>query len=69
MRANGVPNFPDPSAGGGGFTFQPGSGVDPGSQAFRVAQRSSLNVCATFPEREARILRWFALNPPLAARG
>jgi hypothetical protein len=38
MRANGVPNFPDPSGGGGGFTFGPGSGVDPSSPAFKRAQ-------------------------------
>ena len=37
MRANGVPVFPDPSA-GGGFQFQPGSGVDPSSPAFEAAQ-------------------------------
>ena len=37
MRANGVPNFPDPSA-GGGFVFQPGAGVDPSSPAFKAAQ-------------------------------
>ena len=37
MRANGEPNFPDPSA-GGGFVFQPGAGVDPSSPAFKAAQ-------------------------------
>jgi len=37
MRANGVPNFPDPNA-GGGFAFQAGSGVDPSSPAFQAAQ-------------------------------
>jgi hypothetical protein len=37
MRANGVPNFPDPSA-GGGFLFQPGAGIDPSSPAFQAAQ-------------------------------
>jgi hypothetical protein len=37
MRANGVPNFPDPSA-GGGFEFQAGSGIDPSSSAFQAAQ-------------------------------
>jgi hypothetical protein len=35
MRANGVPNFPDPKPGGG---FQLGSGIDPSSPAFRAAQ-------------------------------
>jgi hypothetical protein len=38
MRANGVPDFPDPSPGGGGFTFKTGSGVDPSSPAFNAAQ-------------------------------
>ena len=37
MRSNGVPSFPDPSA-GGGFEFSPGSGVDPSSPAMKVAQ-------------------------------
>jgi hypothetical protein len=37
MRANGVPNFPDPNA-GGGFLFQVGTGVDPSSPAFQAAR-------------------------------
>lgn len=37
MRANGVPNFPDPKA-GGGFLFHTGTGVDPSSPAFKAAQ-------------------------------
>ncbi len=37
MRVNGVPDFPDPSA-GGGFTFNPAAGVDPFSPAFKAAQ-------------------------------
>jgi hypothetical protein len=37
MRANGVPNFPDPSP-GGGFLFQAGSGIDRSSPAFETAQ-------------------------------
>ena len=37
MRANGVPNFPDPKA-GGGFLFQTGSGVNPSSPLFEAAQ-------------------------------
>jgi hypothetical protein len=36
MRANGVPNFPDPS--GGGFLFRAGAGIDPASPAFTAAQ-------------------------------
>ena len=37
MRANGVPNFPDPSA-GGGIQISPGSGLNPQSPAFQAAQ-------------------------------
>jgi hypothetical protein len=37
MRADGVPNFPDPNA-GGGFVFQAGAGVDPSSPAFKAAR-------------------------------
>jgi hypothetical protein len=35
MRANGVPNFPDPNAGGG---FQIPAGVSPAAPAFKAAQ-------------------------------
>ncbi|MFZ2114110.1 MAG: hypothetical protein WAU77_10325 [Solirubrobacteraceae bacterium] len=37
MRANGVPHFPDPKA-GGGFLFPTGAGADPSSPAFEAAQ-------------------------------
>lgn len=37
MRANGVPNLPDPSS-GGGLQIPAGSGIDPQSPAFRSAQ-------------------------------
>ena len=37
MRANGVPQFPDPGA-GGGIEFHPGSGINPSSPAFKAAQ-------------------------------
>jgi hypothetical protein len=36
MRSNGVPNFPDPSAGGGLFRF--GGGIDPSSPAIHAAR-------------------------------
>jgi hypothetical protein len=39
MRANGVPNFPDPSSGGGGLNIEPGSGLNPQSPAFQAAQK------------------------------
>jgi hypothetical protein len=37
MRANGVPNFPDPSP-GGGWNFRAGSGIDQSSPLFKRAQ-------------------------------
>ncbi len=37
MRRNGVPNFPDPSV-GGGIDIGPGSGIDPRSASFQAAQ-------------------------------
>ena len=37
MRSHGLHNFPDPSP-GGGFVFQAGSGITPGSPAFQAAQ-------------------------------
>jgi hypothetical protein len=37
MRSHGVPNFPDPS-GGGGVQITAGSGINPLSPAFRAAQ-------------------------------
>ena len=41
MRSHGVPNFPDPSP-GGGIQIGSGSGIDPQSPAFQSAQ----NVCS-----------------------
>ena len=42
MRSHGVPNFPDPSGGGGGIHFHlsAGSGITPFSPAFKAAQTS-----------------------------
>jgi hypothetical protein len=37
MRASGVPNFPDPNA-GGGFLFHARAGMNPSSPAFKAAQ-------------------------------
>lgn len=37
MRANGVPNFPDPKP-GGGFDLSAAAGLDPATPAFRAAQ-------------------------------
>ncbi len=39
MRSHGVPEFPDPAA-GGGIKLTPGSGIDPRSPAFQSAQLS-----------------------------
>jgi hypothetical protein len=39
MRSHGVPNFPDPSGGGGGFNLN-GSGINPQSPAFESAQQA-----------------------------
>lgn len=46
MRANGVPDFPDPAAAsGGGFGFGFGAGgIDPAAPLFRVAQRRCISV-------------------------
>jgi hypothetical protein len=38
MRSHGVPNFPDPSSGGGGVNLT--SGVNPQSPAFKSARRA-----------------------------
>jgi hypothetical protein len=38
MRAHGVPNFPDPSGGGGGFNLN-GTGINPQAPAFDAAQQ------------------------------
>jgi hypothetical protein len=39
MRTHGVPNFPDPSP-GGGIQLNAGSGVNPASPAFQAAQKA-----------------------------
>lgn len=39
MRSHGVPNFPDPSGGGGGFNLD-GTGINPQSPAFESAQQT-----------------------------
>ncbi len=40
MRTHGVPNFPDPSAGGGVVQIGPGSGINAQSPAFVAAQKA-----------------------------
>ena len=40
MRSHGVPNFPDPTSGGGGVKIPLGSGVNPQSPAFQSAQKA-----------------------------
>ena len=39
MRSHGVPNFPDPSS-GGGIQIPSGSGINPRSPAFQSAQKA-----------------------------
>ena len=43
MRSHGVPNFPDPSS-GGGISIGPGSGINPSSPKFQAAQRACQKV-------------------------
>jgi hypothetical protein len=40
MRENGVANFPDPQADGGGIRISPQDGLDPNSQDFKDAQQA-----------------------------
>ncbi len=40
MRSHGVPNFPDPTGGGGGFQIPAGSGINPQSPGFQSAQQA-----------------------------
>ncbi|KPI05700.1 hypothetical protein OK074_4415 [Actinobacteria bacterium OK074] len=40
MRANGVPDFPDPQQDTGGVQLSPDQGVDPNSSAFKSAQEA-----------------------------
>jgi len=43
VRANGVPNFPDPTA-GGGLLIPVGAGIDPSSPVFKAAQAKCQNL-------------------------
>lgn len=43
MRSHGVPNFPDPS-GGGGIHISSGSGINPSSPAFTAAQAGCIKL-------------------------
>jgi hypothetical protein len=55
MRANGVPDFPDPQteeAGGPGLLIGPDSGIDPNSPAFKAAQKACRSKLVA-PSREA----------------
>ncbi|MBV8432156.1 MAG: hypothetical protein JO244_13395 [Solirubrobacterales bacterium] len=48
MRANGVPNFPDPGS-GGDLEIGPGSGINPRSPAFQRAQQACRRYVPSFP--------------------
>lgn len=74
MRSHGVPNFPDPPAGGGGVQLSAGSGINPQSPAFQAAQ----NACQKLlplggPARgggsEARKLRLLRLAQCMRSHG
>jgi hypothetical protein len=43
MRSHGVPNFPDPSS-GGGIRFGGGASFDPAAPLFRSAQRTCISI-------------------------
>ena len=69
MRSHGVPHFPDPTANGGlSIQVQPGSGVDPNSQAYQAAFRSCRSLLpagkaaggSISPAVRAQILRYAA---------
>jgi hypothetical protein len=47
MRAHGVPNFPDPGA-GGGLQITPQSGINPQSPAFQSAQKACVKFAPKF---------------------
>lgn len=49
MRANGVPNFPDPGS-GGGLKITRGSKLDPESPAFQAAERACRRYLPSFPK-------------------
>lgn len=50
MRSHGVPNFPDPSA-GGGIQIPAGSGINPFSPAFKAAQQACQSLMPGGPSR------------------
>ena len=65
MRTHGIPNFPDPSGGGGGIQIPIGSGIKPFSPAFKSAQQACAKLLpfggptrgGTSPARKAQLLR------------
>ena len=71
MRAHGVPNFPDPSAGGGGV--QIGSGINPASPAFEAAQKACQDLLpgggGPGAASESQKLRMLALARCMRAHG
>jgi hypothetical protein len=73
MRAHGVPNFPDPSA-GGGIKITPGEGLNPGSPAFKSAQEACTHLLPgggpgnQKPSEQAK-LRMLALAECMRAHG
>jgi hypothetical protein len=72
MRANGVPNLPDPSAGGGGVQLG-GSGINPASPDFEAAQKACHDLLpgggGPGAASESQKLRMFALARCMRAHG
>lgn len=73
MRAHGVPNFPDPSAGGGGGVQFNASGINPQSPAFQAAQKNCQKLMPGPPVRgggsEARKLQLVKLAECMRGHG
>jgi hypothetical protein len=72
MRSHGVPSFPDPTSGGGGFQFS-ATGINPASPAFQSAQKSCSSLAPGPPgggqASEARKLRMLKLSECMRAHG
>ena len=56
MRSHGVPNFPDPS-GGGGFNLN-GTGINPQSPSFESAQQRCFKLLPAAAPARIRRRRW-----------
>jgi hypothetical protein len=73
MRAHGLPDFPDPSASGGGIQFKVGGPVNPFSPAFKTAQAACRKLAPGFggggpPSAQAKA-RLLAISQCMRAHG